>query len=156
TIPCNQIVEKVIARIWPTIMFTAKRDGWGEQPSRTMRASKDKPLPLSRGQKPDKTKVPQKQRRKTLGELIPLVEFLNGNLDRSLYRAFSAPAADMSSAEEEGLRAELIEDLSPIADLPKNGIARFKRSGKVAAAGRIEAQLKYLCEKINSLVGIRP
>jgi hypothetical protein len=46
--------------------------------------------------------------------------------------------------------------LSPIADLPKNGSTRFKPSGKLAAAGRIEAQLKYLCEKINNLEGIRP
>jgi hypothetical protein len=62
----------------------------------------------------------------------------------------------MSSSEEESLRAELIEDLSPIADLRKSGSARFKRSGKLAAAERIQSQLDYLCEKINDLEGLRP
>lgn len=92
-------------------------------------------------------------------QLAALVEFLSGEIDRSEYgwnSSLPQSVLEMGSSEEEALRAELIEDLSPIANLSKKGSARFKGSEKLAAADRIEKHLHYLCEKINKLEGIQP
>lgn len=127
-------------------MVGKKRNG------KSKRSAKEAPLPLTKEGKIDWSKVPRKRLDQMFSPLVPLEDFLN-----KLNRIESRINVGSSLPEDlEALRAELIEDLSPIADLSEGGYKRFKRSEKVAAAKRMETHLEYLCEKITSLEGLRP
>jgi hypothetical protein len=123
-----------------------------------MKATKKKSLPLTKEER--WARAANKNRfKRGFSQLVSLEEFLNGEIDRDPILSFSnlpASALKMSSSEEGALRAELIQDLLPIADLSQNGSARFKQSEKLASAKRIEKHLRYLCKKINSLPELRP
>lgn len=71
-------------------------------------------------------------------------DFLNGKIHRFL----SIGAA--SDQEIESVRAEVIDDLTPITSL-EHGAKRFKRKEREAAVEGMDAYLAHLCLKINQL-----
>jgi hypothetical protein len=102
-------------------------------------------------QKRSKKKTGKKKEPKKLyTALVPLEDFLNGHIHWMIEGSVN------STEDIEALRTELIDDLSPITNLPEGGSARFRRSEKIAAAKRMEAHLEHLCEKITNMDGLRP